>query len=74
MSWIAELHDLYEKNEYRAGIYDESGAILVPVFHTTVAAQITVTIDQDGNFLRAEAVPEVLLADFSVTGIIVRRS
>jgi CRISPR-associated protein Csd1 len=58
MSWIAELHDLYEKNEYRAGIYDESGAILVPVFHTTVAAQITVTIDQDGNFLRAEAVPD----------------
>ena len=30
--------------------------MLLPPFHTTVTAQITVTIDQDGNFMNAEPV------------------
>lgn len=58
MNWIAELCDLYEKNEDSAGKWKEDGPILLPPYHTTVTAQITVTIDESGNFLRAETVPE----------------
>ena len=59
MSWVNELIDLYEKNEDQIGVIEERNGIpyvLLPPFHTTVTAQITVTIDQDGNFLNAESV------------------
>lgn len=58
MNWIAELCDLYEKNQASAGILEEDKPVLLPPYHTTVTAQITVTIDEKGNFLRAETVPE----------------
>ncbi len=58
MNWIAELYDLYEKNKSQAGRQMEEGTILLPLYHTTVAAQITVEIDGEGNFLGAETVPE----------------
>lgn len=58
MNWIAELCDLYEKNQASAGILEEDKPVLLPPYHTTVTAQITVTIDENGNFLRAETVPE----------------
>lgn len=67
MNWTNELLALYEKNQDIAGevkyktIKGKKGdeqipLILLPVFHTTVTAQITVTIDGDGKFLNAEAV------------------
>lgn len=40
--------------EYRGDI----PYVLLPPFHTTVTAQITVTIDQNGNFMRAELVAQ----------------
>lgn len=59
MSWVNELIDLYETNkdkideiEYRG----ENPYVLLPLFHSTVSAQITVIIDQDGNFVAAEQV------------------
>lgn len=61
MSWINELIDLYEKNSDKIGVIEYRGDIpyvLLPTFHTTVTAQITVTIDQDGNFVRAEQVDQ----------------
>lgn len=69
MNWIEELCDLYEKNQSIAGQVhykyyqkkngeDKTPLILLPVFHTTVTAQITVTIDQDGTFLDAERVDQ----------------
>ena len=58
MNWIAELCDLYDKNQHLAGRMGEDHIVLLPPYHTTVAAQITVTIDGDGNFLRAETVPD----------------
>lgn len=69
MNWISELCDLYDKNADHVGRIeymarkgkkgDESTAIvLLPVFHTTVAAQITVDIDADGNFLGARRVAD----------------
>ena len=60
MNWINALYDLYEKNEYLAGEYRETGegsrkkqSILLPLYHSTVLAQIEITIDSEGNFLRA---------------------
>lgn len=67
MSWADELCELYEKNKYHAGVMEykpvntKKGVemipyVLLPPFHTTVTAQITVTIDEHGNFLQAEPV------------------
>ncbi|MCG4878080.1 hypothetical protein L0N00_16755, partial [Eggerthella lenta] len=67
MNWTNELLDLYERNQDIAGEVkyktvkgkkgeEQTPLILLPVFHTTVTAQITVTLDADGNFLGAETV------------------
>lgn len=57
MNWVSALNDLYEKNADRAGIYDETEKlVLLPMSHTTVAAQIEVSIDSTGQFIGAEAV------------------
>ncbi len=59
MSWVNELIDLYEINSDKIGVIEYRGEmpyVLLPPFHTTVTAQITVTIDQDGNFMNAEPV------------------
>ena len=64
MNWIEELCDLYEKNSEIAGVVEykyyktkkgeeKTPLILLPIFHTTVTAQITVTIDEKGGFLEA---------------------
>ena len=64
MSWVEELIDVYEKNSERVGrmeykVYRTKNGeekipyVLLPPFHTTVAAQITVVIDEDGNFINA---------------------
>lgn len=61
MSYVNELIDLYNKNQYKIGVIEYRGDIpyvLLPPFHTTVTAQITVTIDQNGNFMRAELVAQ----------------
>lgn len=54
-----ELIDLYEINRDKIGVIEYRGEnpyVLLPPFHTTVTAQITVTIDQDGNFVTAQQV------------------
>ena len=57
MNWVRELCDLYEKNQTLAGKVERGRfgepLILLPLFHTTVTAQITVTINHEGVFLRA---------------------
>lgn len=62
MNWVRELCDLYDKNKDLAGIMQKGrygeNLVLLPVFHTTVTAQITVSIDVNGNFLGAETVPD----------------
>lgn len=62
MNWIQELCDLYEKNESEAGKIGVGRfgepLVLLPVFHTTVQAQITVTVTVEGDFLRAELVTD----------------
>ena len=59
MSWVNELVDLYEKNDDKIGGIEyrrDMPYVLLPPFHTTVTAQIVVTIDQSGNFMNAELV------------------
>lgn len=60
MSWVTDqLIDIYEKNSDKIGIIEykrDTPYVLLPPFHTTVKAQITVTVDQNGNFLNAELV------------------
>ena len=61
MSYVNELIDLYNKNQDKIGVIEYRGDIpyvLLPPFHTTVTAQITVTIDQNENFMRAELVAQ----------------
>lgn len=57
MSLFSVLCRLYDENEQIAGLIDGEKPVLLPIYHTTVAAQITVTLDEDGEFLRAETVP-----------------
>lgn len=69
MNWLNELYDLYEKNQDLAGEIqtvdrktrkgiEKTSLVLLPISHTTVTAQITVTIDTGGNFISAEPVAE----------------
>lgn len=61
MSYVNELIDLYNKNQDKIGVIEyrvDIPYVLLPPFHTTVTAQITVTIDQNGNFMRAELVAQ----------------
>ena len=59
MSWVTELIDLYEINSDKIGVIEYRGEmpyVLLPPFHTTVTAQITVTINCNGDFINAEPV------------------
>ncbi len=71
MSWVNELIDLYETNSDKVGIIEYRGDmpyVLLPPFHTTVTAQIEVTIDRNGNFKEAKLVsPEDKLTVIPVT-------
>ncbi len=58
MNWIRELCDLYDKNESLAGIMEPGQPVLLPLYHTTAAAQIEVTLNEKGDFLYAKIVPE----------------
>lgn len=59
MSYVNELLQIYERNQNKIGLIEYRGDTpytLLPPFHTTVTAQITVTIDRNGKFMRAERV------------------
>ena len=67
MSWEEELIHLYDKNTSQIGriqlkSFQSSGKeeqipyVLLPPFHTTVTAQIQVTLSADGDFLGASKV------------------
>lgn len=50
MSWANELLDVYEKNCNHEK--------MLPICHSTANAQIEITIDEHGNFVRADKVPK----------------
>ena len=45
---LAETYDVYAD---LAGIEKNGQPVLLPISHSTLNAQIEVTIDQDGNFI-----------------------
>lgn len=56
MGWISLLYETYENNSKVVGKTDKDGTVLLPISHSTQNAQIEVTIDERGSFLRAEKV------------------
>lgn len=57
MSWIEKLYQTYENNKGAIGNPNDEVPLL-PICHTTQNAHITITIDVNGNFLRASVVPK----------------
>ncbi len=56
MSWLEALYRTYEANAEHAGVKDESSAVLIPPFHTSKNAQISVMVDMAGNFKKASLI------------------
>ena len=59
MNWVNELINLYDSNVDKIGNIEYNRNIpyvLLPLFHSTALAQITVIINQDGEFINAELV------------------
>ncbi len=57
MSWIEKLYQTYENNTGAIGCREDAVPLL-PICHTTQNAHVTITIDAEGNFLRAAVVPK----------------
>ncbi|MDX9888760.1 MAG: type I-C CRISPR-associated protein Cas8c/Csd1 [Anaerovoracaceae bacterium] len=62
MSWVSSLNELYDTNAWRAGELErwkrgnrDNNIMLLPVSHTTVRAQIEITVDLDGNLIDVRA-------------------
>ncbi|AJE03792.1 type I-C CRISPR-associated protein Cas8c/Csd1 [Geobacter pickeringii] len=58
MSWIEKLYQTYENNTDAIGSRSDSVPLL-PICHTTQNAHISISIDADGNFLRATVLPKL---------------
>src|SRR5690625_3239316 len=59
MSWIEQLWRTYEANSSEVGRQsEEDRAQLLPICHSTQQAHIEITIDGDGQFIRARVVPQ----------------
>ncbi len=59
MNWIESLYQTYDNCFSRIGIPEEGvNDLLLPLSHTTQNANIEVTLDEDGNFLRAKVIPK----------------
>lgn len=58
MSWIQKLYDTYQNCQSEIGkVGGENEVPLLPICHTTQKAQIEITIDGEGNFIRARVIP-----------------
>lgn len=55
MSWIEKLYQTYENNTGAIGSLDDKVPLL-PICHSTQNAQITIMLDDAGNFVRAAVV------------------
>ena len=59
MSWIEKLHETYENCQSEIGRgEDENRVPLLPICHTTQKAHIQISINSQGDFLRASVVPK----------------
>jgi CRISPR-associated protein Csd1 len=57
MSWLQKLFETYEACQSEIGNLNDTIPLL-PICHTTQKAHIQITIDSEGNFLRASIVPK----------------
>ncbi|MDP1558564.1 MAG: type I-C CRISPR-associated protein Cas8c/Csd1 [Nitrosomonas sp.] len=57
MSWIYKLYETYEQCAGHGDLSD-SAPSLEPICHTSQQAHIEVSIDENGNFLRANVIPK----------------
>lgn len=53
MSWLNDLYQTYEACKDEVGIIQGERPTLLPIAHSTQNAQIEITLDGEGNFLRA---------------------
>ncbi len=63
MSWIQQLVKTYDNCEAAIGVQtaaegEKEKVPLLPIAHTTNQAQVEITLDHNGNFLRAQVVPK----------------
>lgn len=56
MSWISSLYETYDNNSFAIGKRDNDETVLLPIAHSTQNAQLEISIDKDGNFIRAKKV------------------
>ena len=65
MNWIKELAELYDVLDAKA----DRDPRLLPLYHSAANADVTVTIDWDGNFIKAERLSKVEFGekDFRMT-------
>lgn len=62
MSWISDLYETYESNFDMRRLNSNADETPLPISHTTQNAQIEITIDQNGDFITAEAIADKGLA------------
>ncbi|MCR5329634.1 MAG: type I-C CRISPR-associated protein Cas8c/Csd1 [Lachnospiraceae bacterium] len=60
MGWMQALCETFDNCESMVGKKDDSGTVLLPIAHLTMQAQIEITIDINGNFIRAQRVEKEL--------------
>ncbi len=59
MSWIQKLYETYNNCEGMIGYSaDESKRPLLPIFHITAQANIEITINGEGNFIKADIITD----------------
>ena len=56
MGWISALNETYDNCIGAAGVKGNDDKILLPLSHSTAKAQVEITIDISGNFLKADKV------------------
>lgn len=56
MSWMQKAWETYEQNSTLAGKVQDGKEPLLPMAHIMQKAQLEITIDQDGNFMKAQEV------------------
>jgi len=56
MSWIQKLYDTYEQC---SGAPQFANHPLLPISHTIQQAHVEITLDENGNFRRAQVIPKI---------------
>lgn len=58
MGLMQKAYETYENHKHLVGVPIEGKSTLIPISHSSKKAQIEITIDAEGNFIDAKAVPK----------------